>query len=247
MTGDKETLLQAYLDGELSASEATAFEASLTDEERKRLPHEIEFESGLAEALSKGGDCPDDVWARTQALLAERAATKKPRFSRTFMYAATMAAAASLALVISVFVSEPTSTSTSIVMAAESVEDLEAMSMVKPGADTAEAFIHEHGLLIGLHFEEAVDASHHYGMAVVGARNDKVGKDSVGVVLYVCCARPIKVIIAKSGTKGADLILHAHGSDKDNDILEVREVGDYVAAVVGKHKAHDLLVALAPQ
>jgi len=248
MNGDKEILLQAYLDGELSASEASAFEASLTEKERKRLPLEMQFESGLAEALSKGGDCPEDVWARTQALLGDRLSTKRPRFSRMFWYAGTMAAAASIALVISFFVSEPTSTSPSIVMAAESIEELEAMSKVDPGADTAEAFINQQGVDLELHFEEAVQSSHHYGMAVVGARMYKVEKDSVGGVLYVCCGRPIKIIIAKSGSKGAELIARSASDHAGiNDIMNTREVGGYLAAVVSKHRADEFLEALSPK
>ncbi len=49
-----------------------------------------------------------------------------------------------------------------------------------------------------------------------------------------------------AGGQGEILVRGQARVVEDNDIRETREVGGYVAAVVSKHKAHDLLAALAP-
>ena len=46
----------AYLDGQMSASEALEFERSLTPEDRIRIDNEVRLESAICESLS-GSDC----------------------------------------------------------------------------------------------------------------------------------------------------------------------------------------------
>ena len=59
---EREKLWMAYLDGEMTSTEAAAFDASLTPEERARLAGEMRLESGLAAALQGDVVCPDAVW-----------------------------------------------------------------------------------------------------------------------------------------------------------------------------------------
>ena len=66
-----EDLWNAYIDGELSASEASEFEASLSDEDRALLAGEMQFENALADRLRQDSDCPADVWARVKAQVTE--------------------------------------------------------------------------------------------------------------------------------------------------------------------------------
>lgn len=247
MNGDKETLWQAYLDGELSAAEASAFTASLSDREHEQLLEEIEFHSELSEVLSADADCPDDVWERTQASIASRQRNPKPAWSRAVWYAGTVAAAASIALLISVFTRTDSSYSAAV-QAVETVDELKALSMVEPGAKAAQEFLHAHDTDIDIHLDEAIAVTRHHGIAILGAREDKFKSGSVTGVLYVCCDRPVKIIMAKLGSKGADIIAKGAGASAENsDVLETRVVGDYIAAVVSSgHGARDLLAALSP-
>lgn len=58
MKKNLDMMRQAYLDGELSASEASEFEATLDAAERERLAAEVRFENGLAERLAQDAKCP---------------------------------------------------------------------------------------------------------------------------------------------------------------------------------------------
>ena len=67
MDNNQEQVWQAYIDGELSATEMAGFEASLSPEEQERLTSDIQFVRGLSERLSEDAACPCDVWERTKA------------------------------------------------------------------------------------------------------------------------------------------------------------------------------------
>ena len=90
---------QAYLDGELSASEAADFEANLDDRERQLLASEMSFESAFAEKLGMDATCPDQVWENTRALIEAKRAPRRS-MKRLYYGAATFAAAASIAFMI---------------------------------------------------------------------------------------------------------------------------------------------------
>ena len=105
MKKDTEQYWQAYLDGELSASEAADFEASLTDAQREQLAVDMHVERVLAEHLGRDAECPDEVWERTKARVARLSETGTPHAAghrRWYWGAATLAAAAAIAFVISI-------------------------------------------------------------------------------------------------------------------------------------------------
>ena len=250
MRENRELMRQAYLDGELSASEASEFEATLNPADRERLAAEVHFENGLAERLAQDAKCPDDVWERTKALLADQHAPARPtRLRRWYWGAATLAAAASIVFFVAVFSPSPFSPS-AIVMAAESVNDLAATAESSSGYKATQAFIREHeinlrlmeGEVDGMVTKALMAGRVHGRIRILGARIEKLpsGKPVVAI-LFGCCRRPVKVLMAEKGSAAAFEIGEATAARNKNHILDTRTVDGYITAVVSKHRAPGLL------
>ena len=69
---DKDELWMSYLDGEMSASEAAAFAAGLSDAERARAEGEVRLEAALAARLGAGPACPEATWSAVLAQMDTR-------------------------------------------------------------------------------------------------------------------------------------------------------------------------------
>lgn len=246
----KEHMWHAYIDGELSTSEAAEFEASLNEWERSRLVIDMRFERVLAERLSENADCPDEVWARTEARLTEAGHPRKaksPGTKRWYWGVATLAAAAALAFVISVFApSGVLHESPAIIMAASTLEELADTSQTAHGSDAAEQFMRDNGINLDLLDDATLEAMEgpHVHVHIIGARQEQLAGEEVTEVLIGCCEFPMKILIAKLHTAAADEIGLA--AAQDGHIQATRVVGDYLAAVVGHHDgAHNLVNLLS--
>lgn len=242
MNRKKDLLWQAYLDGELSVSETSEFEASLTEEERERLAAEMQFEGGLAERLSRDAKCPEDVWKRTKALIVEaRDAESRPRSLRPWYWGvASLAAAAAVALMISVFAPVQSSPSSALVLAAETVEDLAATAKTEAGREAAQAYLDSHDVDLHINPVESLSiASTHHDIEFLGTRTGYAAGEPVVEVLLGCCGRPVKVVMALQGSAAAQEIGFAAG--ENSQVGATRSVNGYLAAVVGDHTPYELL------
>jgi hypothetical protein len=83
-----------------------------------------------------------------------------------------------------------------------------------------------------------IPGDHHTPRELLGMRPAMNGSDNVMEMMFNCCGRPLKVVIAKTGSDTAREIgdLVAEGK-----LQSSRRVGDYVAALVGRHDTHGLL------
>ena len=239
MINDKAKFWQAYLDGELSVSEAAAFEAELDDEERQLLASEMRFESAFADKLSQNAACPDQVWDRTRALIE---AQRMPRRSmrRWYYGAATFAAAASIAFMISVFAPVDSSPSSAVVMAAQSVEELAATSETPGDRESVHRYLLAHEVRLDLREPMSLHmAGTHPYIELVGARTEMANGEPVVEMLFNCCHQPVKILMVERGTKAALDIGQAAGAG--HHVQATRMVGIYLTAVVSDHRAHGLL------
>lgn len=251
MNENKEHLWQAYLDSELSVIEAADFEASLTDTEQVRLMADMRFERALAERLSEGAECPKEVWARTRELISRQKVEGAPRVARRkrwYWGASTLVAAAGLALVISIFAAPGGSREASaVIMSAKNVDELALTSEVQPGPDFAEQFIQEKGVDLQILDDSELIASkgphshlnHHWFIHIVGAREEAFEGGTVTEVLINCCQFPMKILFANVDSGAARRIGIA--AAKDGHVQATRVIGDYVVAVVGRHRSYQLL------
>ena len=239
MSKDKAKFWQAYLDGELSMSEAAAFEAELDDEERRLLASEMRFESALADKLSQNAACPGQVWDRTRALIE---AQRMPRRSmrRWYYGAATFAAAASIAFMISVFAPVDSSPSSAVVMAAQSVAELAATSETPADRESVHRYLLAHGVQLDLREPMSLYmAGAHPHIELVGARTEMANGEQIVEMLFSCCDKPVKVLMVEQGSKAALDIGQATGAG--HQVRATRLVGNYLTVVVSNHSAHGLL------
>lgn len=244
MKKNREMMRQAYLDGELSVSEVSEFEATLDEAERERLAAEVHLENGLAERLAQDAKCPDDVWERTKALVAEQHAPARPARLRRWYWGAATLAAASVAFFVANNAPTPAAPS-AIVMAAESVEDLAATAECDASREVVQAYLHDHDVELKIgEIEKVAKGSmmKHYGIEILGARSEELpsGKRVVEI-LFGCCEYPVKVLMAEKGSDAAIEIGEAAGAQNKNHVLTTRTVDGYIAALVGRHQAHGLL------
>jgi anti-sigma factor RsiW len=251
MKQDKEKLSQAYLDGELSASEISEFERILSAEERDRLAGEIRFERALGERLAHDAECPDAVWRRVEQIHGLR-----PRFAqrhrRIGWGIASLAAAACIGFFAAVYgpglvriTPGIEMDSEAVVLAAETVEELQAASMTQPGRDAVQQFLRNAGITLEVDSVEALPmGALHHDIAIIGARKDPAGRDAVYELLFACCGYPVKVVVARCGSHAAETIGRA--AAVDGQVQATRRVAGYLAAVVGNHEARDLIDIFAP-
>ena len=247
MKNNAEQYWQAYLDGELSASEAADFEASLTDGQREQLAVDMRVERILAEHLGRDAECPDEVWERTKARVARLNETGTPHATsrrRWYWGTATLAAAAAFAFVISIIAPIGGSPElSSVVLAATSVEELVATSEAEPGSDSAEKYIREKGVSLHLEDDSLLETirGHHYDLRIIGARQELHNGEPVTEVLFECCGRPIKVVLASLDSNVAGEIGLAAAQAQEGHGQATRVVGGYLIAVVSRHESHGLL------
>ncbi|GMU94455.1 MAG: hypothetical protein AMXMBFR4_35130 [Candidatus Hydrogenedentota bacterium] len=240
MTMQREKLWLAYLDGELGAAEAAEFDQSLSQVEKEQLGAEIRLERGMAETLTRGGACPDDVWNRTLAALERRRAGNIEVLpAPKWMYGLTAVAAALAVVMTGIVFRMYTQPPSVLVLSEASVLQLAEKSDLK--ANTVEdvnAYLKDHGFDIALTSLDTESGVRHHERDFLGVHTAKNQGEDVIEMLFACCGKPIKVVIARAGGRTA----REMGSFlADGKIQASRPVGDYVAAVVGRHKAAGLL------
>ncbi len=246
MATNHEKLVTAYLDGELSAAEAAELDQSLTPEHKANLAAEIRFERSIGERLTRGAKCPDDLWQRTLAAVEAKAAPVVVEFKPRPNYwkYATVAMAAMLAIttlgLVAKFNTSTTAPSMFTMQKGTTIELLAAQAELR-GHDTAavNAYFKEHGVKLAMTSADmTIPGDHHTPRELLGMRPATNGDDTVMEMMFNCCGRPLKVVIAKTGSDTAreigDLV-------SEGKIQTVRHVGDYVAALVGRHETHGLL------
>ncbi len=247
MATNHEKLVTAYLDGELSAAEAAELDQSLTPDHKANLASEIKFERAIGERLARGAKCPDDLWQRTMAAVEAKTAPEIVEFKlrRNYWKYASVAMAAMLAVttigLVAQFNTGPSVAPSMFAMEKGMTIEMLASQAELRGHDTAavNAYFKEHGFNLAMTSADmTIPGDHHTPRELLGMRPATNGDDNVMEMMFNCCGRPLKVIIAKTGS---DTAREIGGLVSEGKIQTVRHVGDYVAALVGKHETHAIL------
>jgi len=234
MDDQRDRIWNAYLDGELPASEAAAFDQSLTPEERKRLEGEMAFERACAEALSKDAECPDDVWQRTLESLPNNPAATPTAFP--WYWKPVAALAATMLVVISLFAVRVNMAAPEFLELSElNVSTLEATTQLsKPSLADLNAYLEDHNLDVAM----MPPKPGIHPVRLLGARESTYHHEQVVEVLLSCCGKPMKVAIVPQGGRAAEAVGKALG---DGVVKESRPVGSQLAVLVGRHNSSKLL------
>ncbi len=241
MSMDQEKAWSAYLDGELSTPEASAFEASLADRGYRRLEAEMKLEAGIAEALCTGGDCPGPVWDRTRDMLQAQMKAKSghvlPWDRRV------MAVAASILVCIGAAWAyyEYTGTPSFMVLPA-SPGELAERTESEPIWENAETYLHDHNIQLSLRPLESDKLDVHDSIEFLGATHVNYHGEEVVELLFDCCDKPIVLAVAPKESHVASMMTGAVGG---GNVQGTQVVGDYVVAVVGRHRVYGLMNVFA--
>ena len=243
MNTQKDRLWLAYLDGELATSEAAEFDQSLRPEEKDRLQAEIRFECALGEVLGQGGACPEEVWQRTSQAVMSVGGKRVRRRLPAWQYGAVAMAAVVMLTVAGVVYQAYFMGPSFLDIKARSIHDFVAQAEIKASeAATVNDYLHNHGIALSVRsLEDAPDLRHH-AQALLGATEQTYRGEPVAELLYECCGRPVKVVIAPKNSEAATAIRKAID---ENKVQDFRSVGDYVAAIVGHHHAPGLIDLLS--
>lgn len=251
MNESRAQLFQAYLDGELSTGEAAEFETTLSESDRERLTAEMRFEGALADKLSEHVECSDDLWKRTLEKIkqSDTDTVEKTPLSlhpmphrRWYIGAASLVAAACLAFVLSVYAPVRPSATSSVVLAAQSVEELIARTEVTPELENVQDYIRKNAIDLDIQELGNMQRNNHHTFSILGADTEVLNGENVVEILVECCEYPVKLLLAERNSQAAHEIGLAIG--RDSDIQATRNVGKYLTAIVGTHPTHNLLDAL---
>lgn len=237
-SGDKDKLWMAYLDGQLSAAEALAFEESLSPEERARLAQELRLERGLAECLSNTRTCPDAVWQQTAAALGK--ARSRPLLLRRRVLLSVAAGLAALFLIVlrpqsaQLLQAEPDEPILTI--ADTCMNKFAGRSSTEASQAAVQDFLEQRG--VTLNFVGMAEMASRHQVRLLGASERGCHGNPVMEIMFACCNKPVKVVIARRGSRPAVILQNAA---EVKSVRQVEELGNYVCAVVAHHRTPDLL------
>lgn len=241
MNADRDSLLSAYLDGELSAAEASLFDSSLTQEERGRLAAEMRLESAMAEALCKNAECPAAVWERVKGQVAAAAKPlHAPRSRKWFNMG--LAAAASLVLALAAaYVFLQQAAPPFLTVANDSIEQYEASAETSGDPEAIQGYLDARNMGLTVANWAHGHGGHGSKTDLIGVREELYRGEPVVELLVECCGKPLKIVMAPVGSDAANAIGKAMAKPKKSDIQTWEHFDNYVVALVGTHRTRNLL------
>ncbi|MFA6243994.1 MAG: hypothetical protein WC655_23835 [Candidatus Hydrogenedentales bacterium] len=230
----------AYLDGELGASEASEFDRGLTVSEKRRMAGEVVLERALADVLGRGAACPEAVWARLRETIQAESKPEQQNTPSTWpSWGRMLAVAAVVVLTVAGLVVKTQSPRGDFVLMAEKdVGQLQQASRVRGHSlQDVNEYVHEHGFAFDV-LPIDNDGSRHHWRELLGARESHYRGEKVMELFFDCCGKPLKVVVAPKNGAAARHIGEALAR---GELQASRPAGEYVTALVGRHRAAALL------
>lgn len=230
----------AYLDGQLNAAEAASFDDALSDAQRDRFAQELQLERGIVEALSHDTDCPDALW---NTLRAKMETPQRKAAAGTMSRRVVLLAAAAALVLLGGIVADQLYGPRDVLAVPDSVAALEAQATMAADVATIQAWLDAKGIHLAVLPIDALERPRH-AMELVGASVVHFRGEEVLELLYNCCGRPSKVVIAEEGSQVAELLQQGEARGR---VLGSRWVNGYNAALVSDHRSDELLDLVTPK
>ncbi len=245
MSMQQDNLWSAYLDGELSASEAAALDSSLSPTERERLQAEVRFETAMGEILGRADGCPADVWNRTVGAISTSAA--RPARVTPWRQFGALAVAAVLVLTVGIAVYRSVFAIPAFLDGNLTGDAVTHLEIASSDVRKVNEYLHDHGVTLTLRpFVEDERSSRrgHHTAVLLGASEEDFAGEQVAEILYECCGKPVKVIVAPKDGPVGDAVRKAIRIDA---VRDYKTIGDYIAVQVGTHPSRGLLELLSDE
>ena len=246
-TEEREKRWMAYMDGQMSTSEALEFERSLSSREQNRLGGEVKLESAICESLMGRECCPIALWNS----LADRMKKPAPTMSRKVYWASrslTVIAATALILFGATLFTDYSMNANraeagSLRITETSVARFASGSEVPATIEAAQKFLNENAIDLQLASLANLASARGHKIEFLGACRSKCKEKSIIELRFSCCGQPAALLVAREGTSGARMIQRASHC---GEIQDCREAGGYVTAVACGHDS-PLIDLLAPR
>jgi hypothetical protein len=236
---EREKLWMAYVDGEMTASEASAFDETLTSADRDRLSAEACIEAGLAQHLGAEVKCPDALWQRLQDQVGEQH-TLPRRTGVPWQRMVLLAAAVALVAFGGFWYVNTTPSAPVVALHGVTPPDPEVFALKSAtDADPAavEAYMQDHGIQLAL-----AESMHEGGatgrVRLVGSCQGNCPYGSIVEVLFLCGDKPARLLVTKVGSPGSHLISEAL---ETGEVKATKRIGDYLAGLICQGEGMEVL------
>jgi hypothetical protein len=239
--GEFDKRWMAYLDGQLSAGEASAFDESLDAAARERIEAELQFEQALDEKLSDCPGCPVELWEKTLRQLNGAAAAPKRRSFQRQLVVLTLAASLVMSLGLGMaYVSGATlgggagAAGSPVRMARLGISETcisdFALRAQTPSSKAAiEQYLEEHNIRLALVEDEDSPVALGHRVRLLGSCMGNCPKGEIVEVLFDWDGQPAKIVMAPANSSGAKLI---RAEEERGTVVRTKVLGDYIAGVV---------------
>lgn len=242
--GEFEKRWMAYLDGQLSTGEASAFDESLDDAGRARVEAEMRLEDALSERLNDCPGCPAELWQKTLRML--ECTDKTPLSRRLTRRAALWAVAASAMLMTSLGWAylygaslpvpghgaaggETPVRMVRLGITETCVSDFALRAQTPCSREAIEKYLAEHDIRLALVPETGSQVSMNHRVRPLGSCMGNCPKGEVLEVLFDLDGQPAKLVLARADSSGAKLI---RMEEERGTVVRTKVLGDYLAGVV---------------
>jgi hypothetical protein len=245
--GEFEKRWMAYLDGQLSAGEASAFDESLDPEGRSRVEAELRLEAALADRLNDCPGCPAELWQKTLRMLD--CADPTPLSRRFTRRAGLWALAASAVLMTSLGMAyafgaslpagrvlgaavdsgESTVRMARLGITETCVSDFALRAQTPCSREAIEKYLAEHDIRLALVPDSGSQVMVNHRVRPLGSCMGNCPKGEVVEVLFDLDGQPAKLVLARADSSGAKLI---RKEVERGTVVRTKVLGDYLAGVV---------------
>jgi len=235
---EREKQRMAYLDGQLTAGEAAAFDASLSEEERRCLAAEMRLEEGIAERLRDDIPCPEALWNDLRneiAAVPNRSHSRLPLFGGLALAAAVALTAGAALLYSTMNPISPRVAMASSAPAQEIAEDIRTTlemagrTLVPAQQQSIEQFLEVHDIRLAVNCAPKSLSNSGHKAKLLGACLGNCPQGSIVEVLIDYDGKPAKLLLAKAGGHGARIIENAFAK---GEVVQTKHLDDYIAGVV---------------
>ena len=237
----------AYMDGQMSASEALDFEQSLTSRDRARLGGEVRLESAICDRLAGDACCPAAVWAKLISDMKRPAVTRRgwtywlPRV--TTVLAATTAILIGAPYYEDLYGAERHRMGRHISLPESTREEFSRGLEATTSLAAAQTYLQENNINLRLVHQTGAGGVHQHDLEYLGICRGKCPEGTLYELRFWCCGKPAKLMIARRQTEGERVLRHA---TRCGDVRDSRVDDEFITAVICGHEVPDLLGMIQP-
>lgn len=238
MTQSNDELWWASLDDELDAAESVALDQSLTEEQRRNLSDEREFEGVLSKVLGEHEACPARAWNRALGEIRRSAYPGRKRFVRAAGFALALAAVFLIVTpLVAYYYRTPAARAWFLVLSEPDAKTLAARAHVADGVKNVRAFLLDHSVKIALDPANVLDRENSEYALLGACQNDYNGEPVVELLFSSSFGLAKIAMMSKGGAAARE----AGAAAASGAVRATRLIGDLLIVLVGENAPGDLM------